>query len=1627
MTFTVQNDALIEGAETAGVSISNPSAGLSLGATTSQNIVITDDDFPSVELSASANSGTEADGTVVTLTATASQAVAGNQTVNIAASGTGITAGDFTLSSTSITILDGQTTGTATFTVQDDALVEGSETATVSLSNPSAGITLGGIQSQDITLLDDDEFSFEIERTTDGAENNAGSPTDALFTITVSPSNTSGSAFTGSVAYSGTATNGTDYATGVTSFSIGDNESSTTITLDVTEDAVLEGNETIIATISNPSSGVISTASATANLSDDDNAAVTIADVSGNENDGAITVTATLDNAVQGGFSVDLSTADGTATTADNDYSAVLGQTLTFSGNAGETQTFTVTPTPDNRLEANESLTISQSNLAATSLAVTITDSAIVTINNDDTASVTIADVSANEDDGAITVTATLDNAVQGGFSVDLGTADGTATIADNDYTAVTGQTLTFSGSAGETQTFTVTPTVDNRLEPNETLTINQSNLAATSLAVTISDSATLTINNDDAASITIADVSGNENNGAITVTAVLNNAVAGGFTVNASTTDASATVADSDYTAVSNQLLTFAGNAGESQTFTVTPIDDATVEANETLTVGLSGLAATSLGVNISDSATVTINNDDAAAVTLADASGNENDGTITVTATLDNGVQGGFTIQVSTVDGTATIADNDYSAVAGQTLTFSGNAGETQTFTIAPTADSRLEPNETLTVSQSNLAATSLAVTITDSAIVTINNDDTASVIIDDVSGNEDDGAITVTATLDNAVQGGFTVDLSTADGTATTVDNDYTAVTGQTLTFSGNAGETQTFTVTPTVDNRLEANETLSISQSNLAATGLAVTIADSATLTITNDDAASVTIADASGNEDDGVISLTATLDNAVQGGFTVDVNTVDGTATTANSDYTAIVGQTLTFAGNAGETQTFSVTPTTDLILEDNETLTINQSNLGATGLAVGIADSATITINNDDSASVTISDVSGNEDDGTITITATLNGELPGGFSINLNSADGSATLLDNDYVAIVDQTLVFAGTSGETQTLDLSPVADDRVEGDETIVISQSDLSGTALPLTISDSAIVTLLGDDSATVTIEDVSANEQDGAITVTATLDKDVPGGFSVDLNTADDTATVADNDYVQVTDETLTFVGSAGETQTFTVTVNDDVTLEADETVTVQQSNLTGTGLSVVITDEATLTISNDDTAAVSIEDITQNEDDGSFTVDVVLDNPVDGGFSVDLTAVDGTATVVGLDYEALVTETLTFVGNVNEIQQITLTPLADDLVEPDETLTLVQSNLIDTELSVDITDQAEVTLSNDDTAEFNIAATSQAIEGQLDGVFTITSTNALATPTSIDISLGGTATQGVDYTTIGTSIVFPANVLSSTLIISVVNDVLDEANETVIITLNGATAAATSIGGQDSAVITIQNVLPALNLQLDRATVSEDAGISAAIATVTRTDVAVDSPLNINLSSNDAPRVILPTNVVIQAGQASATFAIGVIDNLEIEENQTVIITASVAGLVDANIALTVLNNDFDADGDGFFDDIDNCPNDSNPDQADFEGDGMGDVCDLDRDGDGMPDSYEIENGLNPLNSFDRDADDDNDGFTNFQEFRFGTDPQVANQDLDSNGVPDLVNVRRFNITPILQLLLLDN
>ena len=49
----------------------------------------------------------------------------------------------------------------------------------------------------------------------------------------------------------------------------------------------------------------------------------------------------------------------------------------------------------------------------------------------------------------------------------------------------------------------------------------------------------------------------------------------------------------------------------------------------------------------------------------------------------------------------------------------------------------------------------------------------------------------------------------------------------------------------------------------------------------------------------------------------------------------------------------------------------------------------------------------------------------------------------------------------------------------------------------------------------------------------------------------------------------------------------------------------------------------------------------------------------------------------------------------------------------------------------------------------------------------------------------------------------------------------------------------------------------------------------------------------------------------------------------------------------------------FDSDGDGFSDNLDNCPLTANTDQLDTDDDGTGDVCDTDDDGDGVEDSLD--------------------------------------------------------------------
>ncbi|HAP60708.1 MAG TPA: hypothetical protein DCR93_14825, partial [Cytophagales bacterium] len=1267
VTLTVSDDAVVEADETLSVSLGNVVAATvdasdiddSDGAT----VTILNQDLAAVTV---ADVSENENGTF-TLTLSLDSDIDGSFDIDVSTANGTATAGDDYTALVSETITFAGTlneTQDVTLTVSDDAVVEADETLTVSLGNVvPVTVDASDIDDSDgatVTILNQDLAAVTVANV---SENENGT-----FTLTLSLDSDIDGSFDIDVSTAdGTATAGTDY-TALVSETVtfaGTLNETQDVTLTVNNDAIVEVDETLTVSLGNVVAAMVDASDiddsdgATVTIQNEDQATVTFVDASGDEDNGAITVTVQVDNAVDGGFSINVSTADGTATTADGDYTPVTNQTLTFSGTAAETETFTVTPTSDAVGETNETIALSMSGLSAGTVStsdIDVTDAGTVTILNDDDNTLGVDDPSVTEGDAGtatLTFTVSLTQAALGTITVDVATSDGSA-VAGTDYTAVSTTTLTF-GVGEQTKTVDVTVNGDALVEGDETINLNLSNLTGTD--VILGDATGVgTITNDDQAAVTVADISENEN-GTFTLTLSLDSDVDGSFDIDVNTADGTAT-AGTDYTALVSETVTFAGTLNETQDVTLTVSDDAVVEADETLTVSLGNVVPATVDasdIDDSDGATVTILNQDLAAVTVADVSENEN-GTFTLTLSLDSDIDGSFDIDVNTADGTATAGD-DYTALVSETVTFAGTLNETQDVTLTVSDDAVVEADETLTVSLGNVVPVTVDasdIDDSDGATVTILNQDLAAVTVADVSENEN-GTFTLTLSLDSDIDGSFDIDVSTADGTAT-AGTDYTALVSETVTFAGTLNETQDVTLTVNDDAVVEIDETLTVSLGNV----VPVTVdasdiddSDGATVTILNQDLAAVTVADVSENEN-GTFTLTLSLDSDIDGSFDIDVSTADGTAT-AGTDYTALVSETVTFAGTLNETQDVTLMVSDDAVVEADETLTVSLGNVvPATVDASDIDDSdgATVTILNDEVATVTIADESGNEDDGDVTFTATLSNAVDGGFSVDVSTSDSTATLANSDYTAVTSQTLTFAGTANETQTFTVTPTSDTVGEVNELVTISMDGLTaGTVATsdINVTDSATLTIVNDDANVLSIDDQTIAEGDAGtstMTFTVSLTQPAISTITVDVATVDGTAT-AGEDFVALS-TTVTF--NAGEDeQTVDVTINGDTDVELDEAFTVELSNPTGTD--VVIGDttgDATLT--DNDAATVTVADVAVNENDGTATLTLTLDNAVDGGFTVDVSTADGTATTADSDYTAVAAETVTFAGTAGETE-----------------------------------------------------------------------------------------------------------------------------------------------------------------------------------------------------------------------------------------------------------------------------------------------------------------------------------------------------------------------------------------
>lgn len=452
-----------------------------------------------------------------------------------------------------------------------------------------------------------------------------------------------------------------------------------------------------------------------------------------------------------------------------------------------------------------------------------------------------------------------------------------------------------------------------------------------------------------------------------------------------------------------------------------------------------------------------------------------------------------------------------------------------------------------------------------------LTVSPPPSVSIAVSPASVSEDGATnLTYTVTRSFNLAAPTTVNITTS-GTAIS-GTDYTGGVATVVIPAG--ATTATITINPTVDGTVEADETVTLTVA--AGTGYTVGVPAAATGTILNDDVPSATISVSPANvAEDGAPNLvyTVTLNQASFSALSLGY-TIGGTATNG-TDYATIASPLVIPAGST--TGTITVNPTADATIETNETVTLTL-NAGA-GYTVGVPNSATGTILNDDLPNLAINDVTaveGNAGTTNFTFTVSLSAPAgPGGVTFDIATANGTATA-GVDYVAntLTGQTIP---TGSSTYTFTVQVNGDVLNEPSETFFVNVTNVVNAVV---VDGQGVGTIMNDDPLpSLSINDVTVTEgNSGTVNAVFTATLSAASGQTVTVNyaTADGTATQP-ADYTN-TSGSLTFTPGQT-TRTITVPVIGETVPEANETFFV---NLSGATNATISDNQGVGTITNDD-------------------------------------------------------------------------------------------------------------------------------------------------------------------------------------------------------------------------------------------------------------------------------------------------------------------------------------------------------------------------------------------------------------------------------------------------------------
>ena len=884
------------------------------------------------------------------------------------------------------------------------------------------------------------------------------------------------------------------------------------------------------------------------------------------------------------------------------------------------------------------------------------------------------------------------------------------------------------------------------------------------------------------------------------------------------------------------------------------------------------------------------------------------EGTGSVLITVTLDVTSSVPVTVNYAMAGDSATAPD-DFTALADNLVFAPGVT--VQTFSVALNDDALDEPDETFTVSLNSPISATLGVPA--QAVVSILDDDappTVQFSQDDYGTLESAGSTTITVKLSAPSGLTITVPYTVSDVSATS-PADYVAAAGVLIFAPGQI--TRTFGVTLNDDPVDELDESVQLTlgtptNASLGARALAM-------LTLIDDEAAPImqfSSATYTANESDGSAVITVTLNAPSALTVTATYTAGDGSAI-APDDYSASTG-VLTFA--PGQiTQTFSVAINDDALDELDEDVMLSLGDL--TQANPGALTTATLTIgDNDAPPTVNMSAPTHSDDESAAQSTVHVSLDTPSGLTVTVayTSSAGTATSPE-DFVAATDVVTFAPGATNATIAVMLNDDALDEL--DETVNVDIGDAINATLG--ISTHVELMILDNDApptVAITPDTLGVDEGTGIATLTVTLDAPSALTVTVDYATADDSAT-APNDYAAMSSQ---LVFAPGETeQTIDVAINEDGLYEGDEALLLMLSNAHNASLSATAT--STITIVDNDTAPTVQFNLTQrivDEAVGTVTLTATLDAPSAVTATVVYTLSDGSAVAPG-DYVAD-HGTLTFAPG--DTMAVVLVSINDDALDEDDEQ--LQVTLGDGwHVQIGAQDAVQIDIVDDDVAPASQFAslTYNVDEGAGQARITVTLNAPSGLIVTVPYTLSDdTATAPDDYFSGNGTLIFAPGETQQVLLIALVNDVIDELDETLMVTIGDVNSGPYEPEKlARTAMVTIVDNDSAPGVQFSRANTGVTEGDSSVLLTATLSAPS-GLPITVSYASSDGTATA-PGDYVAASGvltfapsERSKAFSVLVNDDTLDELNETFRVALSDAAnatlATPATATVTLSDND---------------------------------------------------------------------------------------------------------------------